>query len=316
MQNLEVVAEQKRQKAITVSTIAKSPKMVSRFADVLGGTDKANQFLASLISAVNGNSNLMKCDPSKVMACAMVSASLNLDVNPNLGLASIVPYKRKYKDENGQWHEEQVPQFQIGWKGFVQLAMRSGQYRTMNVTEVYADEFDGYDPFKGELQYHLVNGGDRDNDRKQNVVGYAFYFELTSGYSKMAYMSKEKAKAHALRYSRAYQNDLKYKTTSSPWSTMFDEMACKTVVKLNISKWGVLSTQLAKASMADQSTTDMDEDGNVDEFEYIDNSDPSEIVDAKAEKVEKTPQIPPTEDKATEPVEEPTEDISENEFLF
>ena len=161
-----------------------------------------------------------------------------------------------------------------------------------------------------------MSGGDRDNDRKQNVVGYAFYFELTSGYSKMAYMSKEKARAHALRYSRAYQNDLKYKTTSSPWSTMFDEMACKTVVKLNISKWGVLSTQLAKASMADQSTTDMDEDGNVDEFEYIDNSDSTEIVDAKAEKVEETPQTPPTEDRATEPVEEPTEDISDNEFLF
>lgn len=309
MQNLEVVSEQRRQREITVNTIAKSPKMVSRFADVLGGTDKANQFLASLISAVNGNSKLMKCDPSKVMACAMVSASLNLDVNPNLGLASIVPYRKSWKDRNGQWQEEQVPQFQIGWKGFVQLAMRSGQYRTMNVTEVYADEFDGYDPFKGELHYHIVNGGDRDNDRKQNVVGYAFYFELTSGYSKMAYMSKEKVNAHALRYSKAYQNDIEYKTASSPWSTMFDEMACKTVVKLNISKWGVLSTQLAKASTADQSTASMDDEGNVNDLEYVDNG-AEDIVQEEAvvddAKAEQTPQ---------ESIES-EEDMMENEMLF
>lgn len=282
-----VPAAQEQQKALSVKSMAKDPAMVSRFSDVLGGQDKANQFLASVISAVGGNNNLQKCDPTKVLGCAMIAASLNLDVNPNLGFASIVPYARKWKDESGAWHEEQIPQFQMGWKGFVQLAMRTGKYRTMNVTEVYADEFEGYDPFKGELKYHIVPGGDRDNGKVENIVGYVFYFELVSGYSKMSYLSKEQARAHALRYSRAYQNDVKYKNASSPWSTMFDAMAEKTVVKNTLSKWGILSTQLITATQADQVSIKNASSGDFGEYDYVDNDpvkeEPGQIPQAKPE---------------------------------
>ena len=267
MQNMTAV--EKRREISTVNELAKKPNMVKRFADVLGSTDKANQFLASLISATNGSSLLSKCDPTKVIGCAMVAASLNLDINPNLGLASIVPYK------NGN---EIVPQFQMGWKGFVQLAMRSGQYRTMNVTEVYEDEFDAFDPFKGELKYHIVNGGDRDNSREDKIVGYAFYFELTTGYSKMTYMSKEKIEAHALRYSKAYQYDVKNGKTTSPWSTQKKEMAMKTVVKLVLSKFGILSTQMQTARFADESAVSADGES----FEYIDNGSQNVYEDTTA----------------------------------
>lgn len=248
---------------LTVNALAKSPRMVTRFAEVLGGQDKANQFLASVISAVNGNSSLQKCDPGKVIGCAMIAASLNLDINANLGFASIVPYK----DPSGKF----IPQFQMGWKGIVQLAIRTNQYRTMNVTPVYADEFEAYDPFMGELKYHLVSGGDRYNNRDDRIVGYAFYFELNTGFSKMAYMSKEEAQAHAQRFSKAYQYDLKYNKQSSPWSTMFDKMAMKTIVKNTLNKWGILSTQLMMADRADQSSTTISDNGDIGEFEYVDN---------------------------------------------
>lgn len=271
MQSLEAVKEQKKEKQVTVSDIVKRPMMVNRFADVLGSQDKANQFLASLVSAVNGNYKLAKCNPMSVVACAMIAASLNLDINPNLGFASIVPYKHKFKDANGQWCEEQVPQFQMGWKGFVQLAMRTGKYRTMNVTEVYADEYDGYDPFKGELKYHLVTGGDRDNDRKENIVGYVFYFALVSGFEKMSYMSKAEAEAHARRFSMAYQYDLKNGTQSSTWTTAFDAMAEKTVTKLTLSKWGVLSTQMVEAQRSDQIAVNSSDGLDITDADYIDN---------------------------------------------
>ena len=277
---------------ITVRTLAKSPKIVSRFSEVLGNQDKANQFLASLISAVNGSKNLMACNPENVIGCAMVAASLNLDINANLGFASIVPYK---DNRTGN----QIPQFQIGWKGIVQLAIRTSQYRTMQVTEVYADEFDSYDPFKGDLKYHAVANGDRANSRTENIVGYAFYFELVSGFSKMTYMSKEAAKAHAQRFSKAYQADLKYGSQSSPWSTMFDEMAKKTIVKNTLSKWGILSTQLIMAQRADQSTTEMKDDGILGEFEYIDNNDEPETG---------TPEKPNTATPASDPVPTPKPD--------
>ena len=280
MQNIKAVQQQKED---VLAVAVRKPALITRFANVLGGTDKANQFLASLINAVNNNSNLQKCDVLKLIGCAMTAASLNLDINPNLGFSFVVPYK----DKSGN----QIPQFQIGWKGIIQLAMRTGSYRTMNVTEVYADEFESYDPFKGELKYHTVTNGDRDNDRSEKIVGYAFYFELISGYSKMAYMSKEKAFAHAKHYSRAYQSDIKNGTQQSPWTTMFDEMAKKTITKLTLSKWGVLSTQMITAFKADQAAMnieDIDDSGIIGKADYIDKTDKPELPENTTEKFDVT----------------------------
>ena len=284
------VSAKKEDKALQTARFLRSPSLVARFADVLGGQEKANQFVASVISCVNGNNNLAQCDPVKIFGCAMIAASLNLDINPNLGFASIVPYK---DGKTGNY----IPQFQMGWKGFVQLALRTKQYKTMNVTEVYDDEFESYDPFKGELKWHIVNGGDRDNGRLDKIVGYAFYFELVSGFSKMSYMSKIEALNHAMRYSKAYQADIKYKTKSSPWSTLFDAMAEKTIVKNTLSKWGILSTQMALAQKADFATV-TERDGS-EEFQYMDEAKAEEpIEDAKAEVIEPSdePSSTPSDD--------------------
>lgn len=288
MQNIKGIQDQQED---VLAIAVRKPALVTRFANVLGGVDKTNQFMASLLSAYNTNRSLQKCDVLKIIACAMTAASLNLDINPNLGFAFIVPYKK-----NG----ESVPQFQIGWKGIIQLAMRTRQYRTMNVTEVYADEFDSYDPFKGELKYHNVKGGDRDNDRMENIVGYAFYFELISGYSKMAYMSREKVAAHAKRHSKAYQSDLKNNSHDSLWSTDegFDAMAKKTITKLTLNKWGVLSTQMITAFKADQGLIDIediDDGGNLRKVDYIDRADGKAEITADAEQKE-AEQTEPSED--------------------
>lgn len=293
---MQTLTKSNKSNQMALTAMVKMPENFGRFTETLGDKDKAYQFLASLTSAVNGNEKLQKCDPMAIMGCAMIAASLNLDVNPNLGFASIVPYKDKA--------DNQIPQFQMGWKGYVQLAQRTGQYKTMNVTEVYADEFDGFDPFKGELKYHMVSDGDRDNGRTDKVVGYAFYFEMISGYSKMAYMSKESAQAHAKRYSRAYQYDLTNRTKLSPWSTMFDAMAMKTLVKLTLSKWGILSTQMIMANKADQGTvTNYDgKDANPD-ITYGDN--PIEEQNDINEK-----------NKPEEPVKEPVKEEPNTEDLI
>lgn len=290
----EIQTTQSNGKAVTVGEIVKKPTMVQRFSDVLGGQDKANQFLASLTSAVNGSNNLQKCNPMQVIGCAMIAASLNLDINPNLGFASIVPYK------DGKT-QKYIPQFQMGWKGFVQLAMRTGQYKTMNVTEVYEDEFDGYDPFKGELVYHKVANGDRSNGRTDKIVGYCFYFELVTGFSKMTYMSREDAINHAKRFSKAYQSDLKYGTTSSPWSTLFDAMAEKTIVKNTLSKWGILSTQMGIAQSADMASVT-----EGDSYDYLDEG---ETIIEQKEEVKEEPQ---KAEHQTEPTQE--EMFSEEDF--
>ena len=293
MSRLENEIQTTQGKATTVGEIVKKTTMVQRFADVLGGQDKANQFLASLTSAVNGNSSLRKCNPMKVIECAMVAASLNLDVNPNLGFASIVPYK---DGKSGNY----IPQFQMGWKGFVQLAIRTRMYETMQVNEVYADEFDSYDPFRGELKFHIVENGDRANGRTDKIVGYSFFFRLVDGFSKMSYMSKEEARNHAKRYSKAYQSDIKNGTSSSPWSTLFDAMAEKTIVKNTLSKWGILSTQFAMAQKADMATIADDNS-----FDYLDEGEP--IIEQTEEPKKEEPP------KAEEPkVEEPP--VAEEEF--
>ena len=295
MSRLENELQTTQGKAVTVGEIVKKPTMVNRFADVLGGQEKANQFLASLTSAVNGSTNLQKCSPMQTIGCAMIAASLNLDINPNLGFASIVPYK---DGKSGKY----IPQFQMGWKGFVQLAMRTGQYKTMNVTEVYEDEYDGYDPFKGELRFHIVSDGDRSNGRTDKIVGYCFYFELVTGFSKMTYMSKEDARNHAKRFSKAYQSDLKYGTTNSPWSTLFDAMAEKTIVKNTLSKWGILSTQMGLAQSADMASVT---DG--DTYDYLDEGD---IVIEQTE--EPNVEEPTKEEPQTEPSQ--VEMFSEEDF--
>lgn len=230
--------------ALTINQLVASTTVKKRFEEMLG--KKAAGFLSSVISIVNGNDQLKVCDPNKVLACAAIAASMDLPINPNLGFAYIVPYK-------GQ------PQFQMGYKGYIQLAMRTGQYQRIEVNEVYEGELKVVNRFTGDFE---INPEGRTSDK---VIGYLAYFRMVNGFEKYEYMTVEQVQAHAKRFSQSYGKSF------SPWTTDFDAMAKKTVLKRLLSKFGILSIdmQMQTAILADQGTPIEREDGSVD-YEYPD----------------------------------------------
>lgn len=218
------------QQQLTLSTMLSQSNIRKRFEDVLG--KKAAGFISSILALQTLNKQIKDADPRSVISAAAIAATLDLPINPNLGFAHIVPYR----DHGGK----QIAQFQMGWKGFVQLAIRTSLYQTINATEVYEGEIVSYDRLSGEF---VID----DTQRKSDVIiGYVAYFKLMSGFEKTLYMSVEQVRRHAQRYSKSYSRP------GTPWQVNFDAMALKTVVKLLLSKWGILSIEMQKAVQYDQ----------------------------------------------------------------
>jgi len=223
----------------------------ARFHEILGR--KAPGFMSSIINLVNTDSKLQKCDPRQVLGCAAVAAALDLPIDRNLGYAWIIPYEDKRRGII-------VPQFQLGYKGFIQLAMRSGQYQTMNAAPWYPGMLKSYNPITGDCEWDLDP-----SLRKGEPEGYVSYFRLINGYERYFLMTVDELRAHAKRYSASYGR------ASSPWSTNFHAMALKTVTKLNLSRWGLLSVEMQTAVKADQAVvTDFDPEADDFQFEYPD----------------------------------------------
>lgn len=238
---------------LTLAQYVRQDAVADRLNVLLG--KRAPQFVTSLVSAANTNAMLANCAPESVLSAALTAASMDLPINQNLGFAYLIPYKNKTGE---------VCQFQMGYKGFIQLAQRSGYYETINATDVREGEIAKKDRLSGEIEFNwLENEAER---TKAKVIGYVAYFKLLSGFKKTFYMSAEELKSHATRYSKNYA-----KYNSGLWADNFDAMAKKTVLKLLISKFGPLSTQLEDAIQKDQTI-----DG-----EYADNPSKVEIVDAK-----------------------------------
>lgn len=212
---------------------------------------RAPQFTTSLVTAVNENAKLAECEPQSVLNAALTAASMDLPINQNLGFAYLIPYNTKSGN---------VCQFQMGYKGFIQLAQRSGYYKTINVTDIRKGEIKSRDRIKGTIEFDFIED-DKKRD-KEPIVGYVAYFELLNGFEKMLYMSAEQIEQHAKRFSKSY------KYGGGLWKDDFDSMASKTVLKQLISKFGPLNTQLQEAVIKDQTV-----DG-----EYVDNPAYSEPV--------------------------------------
>jgi len=273
-----------------IKKMTSDPKMLARFQDVLG--KKAPQFLASVVSAVSANPQLQKADPMTVMGAAMVAATLNLDINPSLGFSAIVPYDRNRKDASGNWYKTTEGQFQIMTKGFVQLAIRSGQYRNINVTEVYADEFEGEDIITGEVIMHPVANGYRFKGEYDKVVGYVAYLELISGFRKTVYWSIEKILNHAKKFSKSFDTRTGQFRKGSAWDTNFEAMCRKTVLKNTLSSWGILSVEMQRAVVADQGV--IDDVDNLDDVDYVDNPTGHESeYEGESEPADDKPEEPP-----------------------
>ena len=227
-----------------------------RFEELLG--KKSVGFVSSVLQVVNGSKALQNADTNTVFQAAMMAATLDLPINQNLGFAYIIPYNESRQIE-GQWRQVAVAQMQIGWKGFVQLAQRSGQYLRINVTEVYENQFKSYNNLTEELDANFDIDGDGE------IVGYAAYFKLINGFEKTVYWSRAKVEKHAKKYSISYKGAGK-----TPWKDVdqFHEMAKKTVLKNMLSKWGILSIEMQKAITADQAII---KDVDTEEMSYPDN---------------------------------------------
>lgn len=218
-----------------------------RFEEILG--KKAPSFISSLISLTNSNSALKASDPKSIISAAAIAATLDLPVNPSLGFAHIVPYSG-------------VAQFQMGWKGFVQLAIRTGLYKTMNAAEIYEGELIAYNRITGET---LIDESQRKSDK---VVAYAAYFKLTTGFEKYLVMTVPQVQAHGKRYSKSFTRP------TGAWTTNFEAMALKTVLKLLLSKYGILSVEMQKALAYDQGVVTDTPEGE--KIEY-----PDGVIDAE-----------------------------------
>ena len=231
------------EKSLTTKDLFGQKSIQQRFEAILG--KKAQGFISSVLQVVNSNKLLSQSDPNTVLNAAATAASLDLPINQNLGFSYIIPYK-------GQ------AQFQIGWKGLVQLAQRSGQYKSMNAIEVYENQFKSFNRLTEELI------ADFDVEGKGDIVGYAAYFKTTNGFEKMTYWSKQEVINHAKKYSQAYG-----KGSMSPWNDpdQFHAMAKKTVLKNSISKWGIMSIEMQTAQLADQAVQEKEGD-----YKYIDNT--------------------------------------------
>ena len=214
--------------------------------------ERKGEFINNLTAVVANDAKLQACEPVTLMYAALKATALRLPLDPNLGQAYIIPYKnnRERKTE---------AQFQIGWKGFIQLAIRSGQFQAINTTDIREGEMQGYNLMTGEVNVQAVP--DREN---KPVVGYLAYFKLTNGFAKSLYMTAEEIEQHATRYSQSYRG--KYKD-SSLWATDKDAMAKKTVLKLLLNRYAPLSVDMQNAVQADQSV--LRGDGKLD---YVDNS--------------------------------------------
>lgn len=196
------------------------------------------------------------------MYSAIKATSLGLPLDNNLGFAYVLPYRNNKTNT-------QEAQFQLGYKGFIQLAMRSGQFKTINATDVREGEIQNIDRLTGEIEFNWIQDSERE---KSKVVGYVAYMKLNNGFEKSLYMSVEDLKKHGQKYSKSYNKSF------SNWKQMFEAMAIKTVIKLLLSKYAPLSIQMQEAVKYDQAIIKGE-----DKIEYTDNP---ETIDIEAESVE------------------------------
>ena len=207
-----------------------------KIAENLG--KNAASFTSALLNIYQNNKLLQECDGRSILGAGMLAATMDLSITPSLGQAYVVPFRGKAT-------------FQIGTKGLIQLAHRTGQYTRLHAGKVYEGELRGFNPITGEPEI-----GERISD---NVVGYVAYMRLINGFEKTLYMTTAEIEAHAKKYSQSYGKSY------SPWTTNFEAMASKTVLKKLLNAWGILSADMAEALQADQSVVDKNT------FTYVDN---------------------------------------------
>lgn len=264
----------KSNQRLGISAYLTNEGVKNQINSVIGGKD-GQRFISSIVSAVNNNPALQECTNQSILSGALLGESLKLSPSPQLGQYYLVPFNDK---ERGK-----VAQFQLGYKGYIQLAIRSGQYKKLNVLAIKEGELIKYDPLEEEIEVNLIE--DEEEREKAKTIGYYAFFEYTNGFKKSLYWSKSKMEAHALKYSKGYQAKKGY----TFWEKDFDGMAYKTMLRQLISKWGIMSIDLQNAIDADMAV--INQDGTK---SYVETEDP--VLDVSPVSVEEV-----KEPKAAEP---------------
>jgi len=252
----------------TLKNIINAESVQAQFKNAL--QENSGSFVASLIELYSGDTYLQNCEPKQVVMQALKAAVLKLPIIKSLGQAYIIPYK-----QNGNM----VPQFQIGYKGYIQLAIRTGAYRILNADVVYEGEYKTVNKLTGEFD---LSG----QAKSEKVIGYFAHFELNTGFSKTLFMTKEKMLKHAEKYSKSFGQQY------SPWKTETDKMGIKTVLSQLLTHWGFMSTEMQQAfsadpDLADQVRDEIEKNGNqkpmsfnnVEEAEQVNNNEPTPVGD-------------------------------------
>ena len=265
--NNSLIAKGNQRLGITAYLTADAVK--NQINNVVGGKE-GQKFIASIVSAVNTNPALQECTNQSILSGALLGQSLKLSPSPQLGQYYLVPFKDKEKGL--------VAQFQMGYKGYIQLAIRSGQYKKLNVLAIKKGELEYFDPLNEDIKISLMVD-DWDAREDAETIGYYAMFELTNGFRKALYWSKKQMEAHALKYSPGYRRDKENKTAYTFWSKNFDGMAYKTMLRQLLSKWGVMSIDMQQAFESDMGS--INEDGSVN---YVENDD---VIDMPVEEPKK-----------------------------
>ena len=268
---------------LTVKNLFGRDEVRNKFQELLG--KRAPAFITSVLQSVASNTLLAKADPHSVYHGAAVAATLDLPLNNNLGFAYLVPYNQKYRDAKGDWQSKQVAQFQMGYKGFIQLAQRTGLYQTLSASPIYEGQLIEENPLTGFVFDFKAKTSDK-------IIGYASYFRLLNGFEKTLYATVEDIKKHGKRFSQTYQKD------KGVWVDDFDSMALKTMIKMNLSKWAPLSIDIQTALKVDQAVI---KDIDTMEVDYSDNQ-PTQIESVTITQV-------------TEAFEQKKNLLSEDEYL-
>ena len=263
------------QKRLGIGSYLTGDAVKQRINQVIGGKD-GQRFISAVVSAVQTNPGLQECTNQSILSAALLGESLKLSPSPQLGQYYMVPFNDK---ERGK-----VAQFQLGYKGYIQLAIRSGQYKKLNVLAIKEGELVKFDPLNEEIVVKLIE--DEEQREAAETIGYYAMFEYTNGFRKALYWSKKKMEAHALKYSQGYKNDKKKGTAYTFWSKDFDGMAYKTMLRQLISKWGIMSIDMVSALDADM--TVINEDGTK---EYVDNDPDVIVIEQPSEPAPETPTV-------------------------
>ena len=248
---------------VSIASFLATDAVKENVKKIVGDKD-AQKFISSVVSAVQTNPGLAECTNKSLLNAALLGYSLNLPQSPQIGMFYMVPFKnkKKVKNENGKEVTVEVTEatFQLSYRGMLQLAMRSGQYKKIHVTDIREGELKSYNPIEDE--YEFVPETDMQKRLSLPIIGFYAYFVLVNGLKKTIYWSREQMEAHAKKYSMSYRNGW----NTSLWMTDFDKMAYKTMLRQLISKYGPMSAEMEKAYVGDQSVVDENGDPM-----YVDN---------------------------------------------